>query len=61
MILYWLLRAAGISRLVPLVVTQEGIALRQEGELSDLAPTILTLLGLAVPGVMTGGPLATAL
>ena len=34
--------------------------LREEGELSDLAPTILTLLGLPVPSDMTGNPLATA-
>ena len=52
---------AHTTNLVPLVVTQEGIALREGGELADLAPTILTVLGLAVPGVMTGHPLATAL
>ena len=52
---------AHTTNLVPLVLTQEGLALREEGELSDLAPTILTLLGLPVPAVMTGRPLATAL
>jgi 2,3-bisphosphoglycerate-independent phosphoglycerate mutase len=34
---------------VPLVVTGEQLELRAEGELSDLAPTILTLLGLPIP------------
>ncbi|HUF01595.1 MAG TPA: 2,3-bisphosphoglycerate-independent phosphoglycerate mutase [Gaiellaceae bacterium] len=46
---------------VPLVVTDEGLALRDGGELSDLAPTILALLGIPVPAVMTGRPLATPL
>ena len=43
---------------VPLVVTDDALALREGGELSDLAPTILTLLGLRVPSAMTGTPLA---
>jgi 2,3-bisphosphoglycerate-independent phosphoglycerate mutase len=46
---------------VPLVVTNERMALQDGGELSDLAPTILSLLGIAAPAVMTGRPLATAL
>jgi 2,3-bisphosphoglycerate-independent phosphoglycerate mutase len=46
---------------VPLVVTDERIALSEGGELSDLAPTILGMLGLAVPGVMTGTSIATSL
>jgi 2,3-bisphosphoglycerate-independent phosphoglycerate mutase len=45
---------------VPLVVTGEQLELRAEGELSDLAPTILTLLGLPIPEEMTGVPLATS-
>ena len=45
---------------VPLVVTDERLELRSEGELSDLAPTILTLLGVPVPHDMTGVSLATA-
>ncbi len=45
---------------VPLVLTDEHSEVREEGELSDLAPTILTLLGLPVPSDMTGVPLATA-
>jgi 2,3-bisphosphoglycerate-independent phosphoglycerate mutase len=39
---------------VPLVVTREGVRLRDDGELGDLAPTILALLGLPVPPAMTG-------
>jgi 2,3-bisphosphoglycerate-independent phosphoglycerate mutase len=46
---------------VPLIVTDERLELREEGELSDLAPTILTLLGVPVPVEMTGIPLATTL
>ena len=39
---------------VPLVLTRAGAALRSGGELSDLAPTVLDLLGLEPPGAMTG-------
>jgi 2,3-bisphosphoglycerate-independent phosphoglycerate mutase len=39
---------------VPLIVTEPGIALREGGELSDLAPTALDLLGLGQPSEMTG-------
>ncbi|MGH3127181.1 MAG: 2,3-bisphosphoglycerate-independent phosphoglycerate mutase, partial [Gaiellaceae bacterium] len=45
---------------VPLVLTDERSEIRKEGELSDLAPTILTLLGIPIPSDMTGVPLATA-
>jgi 2,3-bisphosphoglycerate-independent phosphoglycerate mutase len=38
---------------VPLVVTLDGARLRDDGELSDLAPTVLALLGLPVPAEMT--------
>jgi 2,3-bisphosphoglycerate-independent phosphoglycerate mutase len=38
---------------VPLVLTASGSAL-EDGELSDLAPTILSLLGLEPPREMTG-------
>ena len=44
---------------VPLIVTGEGVRLRAEGELSDLAPTMLALLGLPVPPQMTGRVIAT--
>jgi 2,3-bisphosphoglycerate-independent phosphoglycerate mutase len=50
---------AHTSNPVPLVVTDERVALREGGELSDLAPTILGMLGLEIPGVMTGTTLAT--
>ena len=39
---------------VPLVVTSLDCGLQEEGELSDLAPTALRLLGLEVPAEMTG-------
>jgi 2,3-bisphosphoglycerate-independent phosphoglycerate mutase len=39
---------------VPLVVTIPGAGLREEGELADLAPTVLALLGLPIPSAMTG-------
>jgi 2,3-bisphosphoglycerate-independent phosphoglycerate mutase len=51
---------AHTSNPVPLLVTDAGIALRDGGELSDLAPTVLGLLGLPVPEEMTGRSLATA-
>ncbi len=44
---------------VPLVVTNEGFALRKTGELSDIAPTILGMLGVPIPIDMTGDQLAT--
>jgi len=46
---------------VPLVVTDSGLELREGGELSDLAPTILSMLGVEIPAVMTGGVIATPL
>ena len=46
---------------VPLVLTDERFVLREEGALSDLAPTVLTLLGVPVPVDMTGISLATPL
>ncbi len=39
---------------VPLVVTDRSRRLREGGELQDLAPTMLDLLGIAQPGEMTG-------
>ena len=39
---------------VPLVLTHTGAGLRAGGELSDLAPTVLHLLGLEQPAAMTG-------
>jgi 2,3-bisphosphoglycerate-independent phosphoglycerate mutase len=45
---------------VPLVVTTPGTELRDGGELSDLAPTCLDLLGLPQPSEMTGRSLVGA-
>jgi 2,3-bisphosphoglycerate-independent phosphoglycerate mutase len=45
---------------VPLVVTHAGAPLREGGELSDLAPTVLDLLGVAQPSAMTGTSLVAA-
>ncbi len=39
---------------VPLIVTQEGLALRPGGILADVAPTSLELLGIPQPEAMTG-------
>ena len=39
---------------VPLVLTSSEVTLKKGGELSDLAPTALRLLGLDVPAEMTG-------
>ena len=39
---------------VPLVVTAEGLALRDHGILADVAPTALRLLGIPQPKAMTG-------
>jgi 2,3-bisphosphoglycerate-independent phosphoglycerate mutase len=44
---------------VPLILTANGAGLRAGGELSDLAPTCLELLGLAQPEEMTGRSLLT--
>jgi 2,3-bisphosphoglycerate-independent phosphoglycerate mutase len=45
---------AHTSNPVPLVVTDDALTLRSDGELSDLAATILALLGLPLPSEMTG-------
>jgi 2,3-bisphosphoglycerate-independent phosphoglycerate mutase len=44
---------------VPLVLTSPLFDLEETGGLSDLAPTILGMLGVEIPGDMTGVPLAT--
>ena len=45
---------AHTSNRVPLVVTEPGIALRDDGEIADLSPTILQMLGIEPPSVMSG-------
>jgi 2,3-bisphosphoglycerate-independent phosphoglycerate mutase len=47
-------QTAHTSNPVPLVVTDPGVSLRTDGELSDLVPTVISLLGLAKPLQMTG-------
>ena len=44
--------------LVPLVLVGVADAHVVDGRLSDLAPTVLGLMGVAVPGEMTGHALA---
>jgi 2,3-bisphosphoglycerate-independent phosphoglycerate mutase len=39
---------------VPLIVTAEGVTLREHGILADVAPTALELLGIPQPDAMTG-------
>jgi 2,3-bisphosphoglycerate-independent phosphoglycerate mutase len=39
---------------VPLIITAEGLQLREGGILADVAPTALELLGIPQPGAMTG-------
>src|SRR4051794_3832684 len=45
---------------VPLVVTDPSLRLRDGADLSDLAPTILQLLGVPVPAEMTSAPITLA-
>nr|WP_295974718.1 2,3-bisphosphoglycerate-independent phosphoglycerate mutase [uncultured Bacillus sp.] len=39
---------------VPVIVTKEGVTLRNDGILADLAPTLLHMLGIEKPAEMTG-------
>ena len=52
---------AHTSNPVPLVATDAALTLVDGGSASDLAPTILALLGMATPEEMTGKALATTL
>ena len=47
-------QTAHTSNPVPLVVTDTDVSLRTDGELSDLVPTVISLLGLAKPLQMSG-------
>ncbi len=42
---------------VPVIVTKEGLTLREDGKLGDLAPTMLDLLGVEKSAEMTGNSL----
>ncbi|MGZ4481517.1 MAG: 2,3-bisphosphoglycerate-independent phosphoglycerate mutase [Gaiellales bacterium] len=42
---------------VPFIVTSSGVRLREGGRLADVAPTVLDLLGVPKPAVMSGGSL----
>ncbi|MBU3673858.1 MAG: 2,3-bisphosphoglycerate-independent phosphoglycerate mutase, partial [Solirubrobacteraceae bacterium] len=39
---------------VPVIVTEEGLSLREGGILADVAPTVLDILGIDQPAEMTG-------
>ncbi len=45
---------AHTTNIVPVIVTEEGATLREDGILADLAPTVLDLLGADKPEEMTG-------
>lgn len=45
---------AHTTNLVPLIITKKGLKLRDGGNLGDVAPTMLKLLGLPQPKAMTG-------
>jgi 2,3-bisphosphoglycerate-independent phosphoglycerate mutase len=47
-------QTAHTSNPVPLVVTDRTVSLPESGELSDLVPTAISLLGLAKPLQMSG-------
>jgi 2,3-bisphosphoglycerate-independent phosphoglycerate mutase len=51
---------AHTTNLVPLILTSERFELRSEGQLADLAPTILGMLNVPIPIDMTGIQLTTA-
>jgi 2,3-bisphosphoglycerate-independent phosphoglycerate mutase len=42
---------------VPLIVTRPGLTLREQGILGDVAPTVLQLMAIEQPTLMTGGSL----
>jgi 2,3-bisphosphoglycerate-independent phosphoglycerate mutase len=51
---------AHTSNPVPLIVTDPAVTLRDDGEVSDLAPSVLGFLGFKQPSQMTGKPLTTS-
>jgi 2,3-bisphosphoglycerate-independent phosphoglycerate mutase len=46
---------------VPVIVTRPGVALRGHGRLADIAPTVLEILQISQPAVMTGTSLLNPL
>jgi 2,3-bisphosphoglycerate-independent phosphoglycerate mutase len=42
---------------VPLIVTAKDLQLSEGGEIADLAPSVLALLGIERPAEMTGNPI----
>jgi 2,3-bisphosphoglycerate-independent phosphoglycerate mutase len=50
---------AHTTNLVPAILTDPDVGMRDGGELSDIAPTILDLLGFSQPLQMTGKSLIT--
>jgi len=51
---------AHTTNLVPLILADNDYTGKiKDGKLGDLAPTILTLMGLDIPGEMTGNVLLT--
>ena len=54
-------QTAHTTNLVPCILTLEGEELASGGEIRDLAPTVLALLGIAQPGAMTGNALVKPL
>ena len=51
---------AHTTNVVPLIVTDREVTLEDTGELADLAPTVLALLGFKQPLQMTGKPLTSS-
>jgi 2,3-bisphosphoglycerate-independent phosphoglycerate mutase len=49
--------SAHTSNQVPCIVTKKGLELREGGNLGDIAPTMLELLGIEKPAAMTGSSL----
>lgn len=45
---------AHTTNLVPIIITKEGLKIKDDGALCDIAPTMLDLLGLEKPKEMTG-------
>ena len=45
---------AHTTNLVPAIITIEGLSLKEHRNLSDVAPTVLSLMGLPIPSQMTG-------